>query len=805
MNAILRKSLTDVTRRKGRTLLVALGIFIGVLGLTVINFTEDALVNAFTVGTGIYSTKPDIVFTVDRLDTALLPALAATPNVTTVQYQTRYSAAWQISTAQEPVPLHIVSYPDLRHVAFGGVELTGGRYPGDSEIVMESGDQRLHPFSIGDLVTVAAGPQNVRLHVVGLARTPGQNPAGTHEALGYMSDDGLQHLAAADRPKAVERSILMKVLHMRNVHDAAAAVQQTLQAHQITVQNVLFPTAPIDVGTMRAIEGIFALLSALTILAVLLSSLLILNTVTTLVTEQTAMIGTMKALGGVRGTITRSYLVSVVIYGLLATVPALGLGLYLGNELASYLAVRVPVELGQFDIAPWIVAVSLGVGCGVPLLAALPPLWNGTRINVRDALAAYGVSSGQGRALNVRSRDSLPWIPQTSWLGLRSTFRKRWRAALSLVTLTLAGASFLVVQTAATSVNDTVGSVRANLSADMSVSFSDGTTFDQIRDRLRALPNVQQVEREASTNVTTQWGTLQVSGYEADTQIYHYQLTSGRWLRAGETDVVLLSDDAARKMGLQAGDTVTVTNNFRSNTQLTLTVIGTVKQSIDVLGWIGAAVMPVDTVYELRGVPADKAAVSTQEVVIEARDRSQASIDQLAEAINGVVNPEGSSHDGAGYYAGDRGTVDTMHEYITRRQGTWYILYYMLYGVALVVGAVGILGLANALSASAFERRREMGMLRAMGARGHQVAQVFWVEGLALGSISWCLGALLGLPLAYAFVQMLWQTVMPVDFHVDYVAFALMLAAIVAVVALSSVIPAWRVSHARVAEMLRYE
>lgn len=61
MNAILRKSLTDVTRRKGRTLLVALGIFIGVLGLTVINFTEDALVNAFTVGTGIYSTKPDIV------------------------------------------------------------------------------------------------------------------------------------------------------------------------------------------------------------------------------------------------------------------------------------------------------------------------------------------------------------------------------------------------------------------------------------------------------------------------------------------------------------------------------------------------------------------------------------------------------------------------------------------------------------------------------------------------------------------------------------------------------------------------
>src|SRR5258706_6939768 len=47
LGASLRKSLADVTRRKGRTLLVALGIFIGVCGLTAINVTDDTLVNAF--------------------------------------------------------------------------------------------------------------------------------------------------------------------------------------------------------------------------------------------------------------------------------------------------------------------------------------------------------------------------------------------------------------------------------------------------------------------------------------------------------------------------------------------------------------------------------------------------------------------------------------------------------------------------------------------------------------------------------------------------------------------------------------
>ncbi len=47
-SASLRKSFADVTRRKGRTLLVVLGIFIGVFGLTAINTAEDSLFAALT-------------------------------------------------------------------------------------------------------------------------------------------------------------------------------------------------------------------------------------------------------------------------------------------------------------------------------------------------------------------------------------------------------------------------------------------------------------------------------------------------------------------------------------------------------------------------------------------------------------------------------------------------------------------------------------------------------------------------------------------------------------------------------------
>ena len=111
------------------------------------------------------------------------------------------------------------------------------------------------------------------------------------------------------------------------------------------------------------------------------------------------------------------------------------------------------------------------------------------------------------------------------------------------------------------------------------------------------------------------------------------------------------------------------------------------------LGWIGAAVMPVDTLYRLKGVSsADASQASSAQIIIGARDRSLDAVNQLAAQVSAVVNPGGASSDDPGYYSGANGTIDTFHEYVTRRQADAYLLYYLLYALALVVGVVGALG-----------------------------------------------------------------------------------------------------------------
>jgi ABC-type antimicrobial peptide transport system permease subunit len=812
--------------------MVVLGIFIGVLGLTGINYTEDTIFSAYAYSIGAHADYPDIVLDVDRLDPALQPLLASVAGVQIVQYQTIFRTAWYVTRAPGHVDMVIDSFPDLQHTAFASFELTAGRYPGVGEIVMDSSDQAVQHVNVGDTVSVNSPHGPVQLRVVGLARRPGTAGGDSSRGLGYMSDAGLAQLAQgadASNPSPIKRqldhAIMARVSDSNQAQAKATALAQVLRDHGVKVLDTNFPrltTLPVD-----QIDGVFTLLRVLVMLAVLMTGLLIVNSVTTMVAEQTSVIGTMKAMGGTRRTIMRGYLASVLLYSLLATLPGLALGVAGGYWLSTYLASTIPLDLGPVTVSPWVIVLSLAVGFGVPLLAALLPLWNGTRISVRDALSAYGVSGGRNANYRRSSvvRQPIDWLSQTARMGFRGVFRKPWRLVLTLLTLTTAGICFLVVQTATGSVDHTIGLVDGTTDADVNVRYNGNLSFDQLSAELAALPNVQRVERYERNHVSTQWGDMMLLGVDWNTQLYHYTLTSGRWLQAGDTNAVLLSDDAAAKSGLHIGDTLTLQSP--TGRTASWTVIGTVQQPVDVLGWFGAAVTSADALYKFEGVPAggttdvgrpttgdqssplSKANMPAPNVIVQARDRSQSAVDDLARRIDTTLNAGSAAAGGSA--AGNNSPsavvagIETWRDYLARRSQSWYVLYILLYGVALVVGVAGIVGMANALAASVLERKREIGMLRAMGASSWRVAQVFWVEGMALGIIACCCGALVGLPLAYAFVQLLSRIVLPVEFIVDPVAFLAMLAAVVGIVAAATLVPSLRASRVRVGEMLRYE
>ncbi|MEE1927533.1 ABC transporter permease [Streptomyces sp. TRM 70351] len=122
-------------------------------------------------------------------------------------------------------------------------------------------------------------------------------------------------------------------------------------------------------------------------------------------------------------------------------------------------------------------------------------------------------------------------------------------------------------------------------------------------------------------------------------------------------------------------------------------------------------------------------------------------------------------------------------------------LFLLLAGICLIIGTVGI---ANTTLVAVLERTGEIGLRRALGARGRHITVQFLAESAALGALGGLVGTSLG-TLTVVAVSALrdWTPVI----HPDTVAAAPVVGLLTGVVA--GLYPAWRASRIQPAEALR--
>jgi putative ABC transport system permease protein len=118
-------------------------------------------------------------------------------------------------------------------------------------------------------------------------------------------------------------------------------------------------------------------------------------------------------------------------------------------------------------------------------------------------------------------------------------------------------------------------------------------------------------------------------------------------------------------------------------------------------------------------------------------------------------------------------------------------------GISLVVGSIGI---ANIMIVSVTERTREIGIMKAIGARKRDVIQLFIVESIILGVFGAILGVAAGLGVGYLGVTIIgWPMVYPLDWIAIAVAIG------ISVGVLSGLYPAWSAARVDPIKALRHE
>jgi len=493
--------------------------------------------------------------------------------------------------------------------------------------------------------------------------------------------------------------------------------------------------SPGDWPGKSTFSNITGVLYVVTLLALLGALVLLSSTISTLVSEQTPEIATMKAIGAGRRQIRRVYLRTAMLLGALGAAAGAVLGLLLSWALTSYFASSLYAITAPFSVDLPVLLASIALGVIGPPLAALPAVRRAAKLPLAQTLQATGSANGPESGLDRLLRRAR-FLPRTAQIGLRSVTRRRRRSITTVLQVGLAVAMLLAFLSLTTSVGNTVNeswnSYRYNISAGSTQSQALPQSAQALIASTPGVARVQALLRQ-SVKLSGQDGYIWAL---PDRPMYSFHLVSGRQLTPADTRtrarVVVVEQSIARASNTNLGQRVTV---HTTAGDVPFTVVGIVSDQQN-NGTVLYA--PLTTMQSVLHTPG---AVNTY--WIQTTSSSHNLIDQTNTRLENMFAAHGLQ-------------VTTEKEYVgaANDRAAYRGVTTAITVLGLLIVAISMVALINTLTMVVLERTREIGMLRCIGAHARDVRQIFATEGLTVALAGWIIGVPLGFGLAHAIVTL---------------------------------------------------
>lgn len=799
LNVRWYKVLDDLWRHKLRTGLIVLSIAVGLLAVGTIVSARSILATEMARSYAAINPSSGTVRTLETFDEAFLRSVRAMPGVAEADARFSFMVRAQGGNG-EWVNLNIFVAADYEAMRVNKIWPQAGAWPPpERTILIERAALPVVNKRIGESILLETPDRKLRtLSIAGTTHDLAQMPAQfDNTPYGYISFETLEwfgepygfnelHIVAENRTDpAAAQQVINAVKAKAEKNGFTIPLSLTAEPGQIPLDDIL--------------QAILYLMAALGMLALALSAFLIINTVSALLAQQRRQIGVMKAIGAQTHQIMAMYVVMILLYGVTALLIAVPLSSFGARALSRFMATLFNFDLTAAHISPQALGLQVLVGLLVPLLASLYPFVTNLRLTAAEAMSSYQTGRagfGAGLIDRLLSGANL-WLvrfvlTRPLLLSLRNTFRSKARLALTLITLVLASAIFVSVFNVRDSLFRTIDDLLASWNFDTMIIFNQPYRVERLQQEALAVPGVAQVDIQLQMPVRrvrpdeSESGLIYLFARRASSELaISPTLVAGRWLLPGDEEALVVDTTFLQEEpDLQLGDTVVLKVAGRERTWR-------------IVGVSQGFVVPIiyanySHVARVTG-QVDKA----DTLLIATAQSDPATVNQVTKALEEHFQQQGLRISALATLAGERAEAEV----------TYGILISLLLIMAVLLALVGGLGLMGSMSINVLERTREIGVLRAIGASSRGVAQVFVREGIAIGLLSWLLGALLALPLSQVICNTVGELIAgtPLSFAYSQIGLWLWLGIVVALSALASYLPARNAARLTVREVLAYE
>ena len=630
-----------------------------------------------------------------------------------------------------------------------------------------------------------------------------------------------------------------------------------IEQGQAAIQKAVGPGLKVEPPSSRtrdfeSLLGVYTLaMKVSSLFALFIGMFIIYNSFSIAVTQRRGEIGILRALGATRGQVRTLFLGESAIAGLIGSTIGVGIGMAFADSLTGATGQMMSAMFGVHSnareaiIDPRLLVFAVALGVSTSMVAAFLPARSAARVEPVQALqkGKYQVlSAGENRfrrraawvciaasilclflsayrplfylgyATSVLAtlllvpflsqwlvrllRAPLKWLrPVEGALAADSLLQAPRRTSATVAALVLSLA--LVVGQGGMArgsfehieqwMNDT-------LNPDVFVSTSENFTSRDFRfpasmlPALEATPGVAEVQRVRMVRVRYRELPLLVTAVDTEKlagRVRRRMVSGdeGEMNRlAAQGKGVIFAQNLAALTGMKVGDTFELA---APSGTIRLPVVGIVK---DLSNQLGTVFIDYDKVYR--------------------RYWADDSVDIFRVYARPGVSPE-TLRQNVVEHAGKQRHMfvilnSEVKKYVNEMMNQWFGMTYLQ---ILVAVSVAVLGIVNTLTVSITDRRRELGVLRAVGGLRKQIRHTIWMEACTIGVIGVVLGLALGAVNLYYELHVVQDdlTGIPIEYRFPFAIAALLLPVILGAAFASAILPAETAVRSSLVEALEYE